>query len=281
MGYHKSFVIFIDILGTRDRASDFNEMYKINTIFHEQMEQEQMMDDNHPYVVYERTVHTFSDCAYIIYDFKAGVEENRKNIFELMTIACYNTEKVCYRFLEEGFVFRGGMSYGDVYYEKERSLLFGPAINSAYELEAQKANYPRIVVDPQIGEQLFSYIDENVPKNVINGTILKHDEDGFYYLHYLNNFEFGNSQDNDKEVTEIIYDLCEREIERAQDNEKLTEKQRTSIIGKYKWLDKYITDSQYKGFRDEEIDFDDEESMKRLEEYELELVRSLAKGFFN
>ena len=55
-------VIFVDILGSQSRT-DFQEMYQINTIFHEEFEKNQKNDMEH--VVYFRKVYTFSDCAYI------------------------------------------------------------------------------------------------------------------------------------------------------------------------------------------------------------------------
>jgi hypothetical protein len=44
-----------------------------------------------------------------------------------------------------GFLTRGGITVGDICHDKE--VVFGPALNRAYELESHVADYPRIVFD--------------------------------------------------------------------------------------------------------------------------------------
>ena len=46
-----------------------------------------------------------------------------------------------------GLVFRGGITYGKYYYEK--NVLFGPAVVSSYQLE-KRANYSRILIDQSV-----------------------------------------------------------------------------------------------------------------------------------
>ena len=95
--FRKVVVIFIDILGSQSR-SNFEEWYNIMSIFNKMVEREKALDETHTRVIYKREIHVFSDCAYIIYDYKDGIEESRKNMYELMGIACYNTEKYCMNF---------------------------------------------------------------------------------------------------------------------------------------------------------------------------------------
>ena len=66
-GFTKYLVIFVDILGSQNRV-DFQETYKINKIFHEELERNKQNDMMH--TVYFRKIYTFSDCAYIFYGFK-------------------------------------------------------------------------------------------------------------------------------------------------------------------------------------------------------------------
>ena len=63
--YHKALVLFLDILGSQNR-SEFNVLYNINKIFHDALLENKKNDKSH--TVYKRTIHTFSDCAYIIFD---------------------------------------------------------------------------------------------------------------------------------------------------------------------------------------------------------------------
>lgn len=129
--FRKVVVIFIDILGSQSRV-DFNEWYNVMSIFSRMIEHEKEYDSNHPWTVYKRETHVFSDCAYIIYDYKDNIEDGRKDMYELMGVACYNTEKVLYEFLKNGFVARGAITYGDLFYDNEKNIWFGPAMNRAY-----------------------------------------------------------------------------------------------------------------------------------------------------
>lgn len=71
-GFAKYLVIFVDILGSQNRV-DFQETYKINKIFHEELERNKQNDMMH--TVYFRKIYTFSDCAYIFYGFKDGISD--------------------------------------------------------------------------------------------------------------------------------------------------------------------------------------------------------------
>jgi len=46
------------------------------------------------------------------------------------------------------FLLRGGIVVGDIYHDDE--VVFGPALNRAYELESNVAIYPRIVIDEPV-----------------------------------------------------------------------------------------------------------------------------------
>ena len=82
--FSKYLVIFVDILGSQNR-DDFQENYKINKIFHEELEKNKQNDMSH--TVYFRKIYTFSDCAYIFYSFKDGISDERKNEGELFKVA--------------------------------------------------------------------------------------------------------------------------------------------------------------------------------------------------
>ena len=49
-----------------------------------------------------------------------------------------------------GLLIRGAITIGDIVHDD--SIVFGPALNRAYELESQQAIYPRIIIDPDIGD---------------------------------------------------------------------------------------------------------------------------------
>lgn len=245
--YHKALVIFIDILGSQNRE-DFDILYHVNSIFHNQLEKNQQQDQSH--TVYERHIYTFSDCSYIIYDFKEGVDESRKDIQKLMNVALYNTQTLIQEFLFNGFICRGGVAYGDIYYEKARSLLFGPAVNSAYYLESKVAKYPRIAIDDFVAEKVISYHQQLLKAapseeqreliKSVNGDIILQDSDNCYYLNYLCSVKQGHDYYHGKELLRRLRELIDNEVRIQQSNPK---EEAQKMLAKYQWLSSYIDDS--------------------------------------
>lgn len=99
-GFAKYLVIFVDILGSQNRV-DFQETYKINKIFHEELERNKQNDMMH--TVYFRKIYTFSDCAYIFYGFKDGISDERKDEGELFKVALCNCGQYFYDSLKKEF----------------------------------------------------------------------------------------------------------------------------------------------------------------------------------
>ena len=65
--FEKALVIFVDILGSQNR-NDFDELFRTNELFHSELLGNKKQDRK--YVAYQRHIFTFSDCAYIIYDYR-------------------------------------------------------------------------------------------------------------------------------------------------------------------------------------------------------------------
>jgi len=53
--------------------------------------------------------------------------------------------------LHHGFVLRGGLTVGDLYHQN--SMVFGPALLKAHDLESRCAVYPRVILDPMLAKQ--------------------------------------------------------------------------------------------------------------------------------
>ncbi len=252
--YKKALVIFIDILGTQNQ-NDFERLYEINNTFHATLIGNER--NNKEKLSYQRTIHTFSDCAYIIYDFKDDVPHERQKLELLFEVALCNCEPLLLNFLSKKFLFRGGVAYGDIYYEKDRSILFGPAVNEAYQLENKVAIYPRIVLSKEVGETIVEYwrrcvceadnptteqekIQYTLIGNIrkLQGCIVTRDFDGMYMLHYLNSIKMNIGVQtfthmSNKQFVESCKQFCYSQIQLNAGKDY--------IIQKYDWLLTYIS----------------------------------------
>jgi hypothetical protein len=65
MDYNKGLVIFIDILGTKNRG--FDELYRINKIFHKELNKKK--NETPFWENIKKQISSFSDCAYIVLNF--------------------------------------------------------------------------------------------------------------------------------------------------------------------------------------------------------------------
>lgn len=240
--FDKAFVIFIDILGSQSR-NDFNELFKINELFHSELLGNKYQDRD--YVAYQRHIYTFSDCAYIIYDYK---NKSTSNLGALFDVALLNCEPLLMKFLSEGLVIRGGAAYGDVYYDKNKNMFFGDAVNRAYQYESKIAKYPRIVLDEYVAEEVIKYtkgVDKRSKKRGKNesltfedhvGCIVSLDSDKKYYLNYFNSIQHGRDysliiKKSNIQFFEDIISMCNERIVLFRENE--------NIRSKYEWLKTY------------------------------------------
>lgn len=195
--FKKALVIFIDILGSQSR-NEFSESFRINELFHSELLGNKNQDRE--YLAYQRHIYTFSDCAYIIYDYRNKFNFNLGALFD---VALLNCEPILMKFLSEELVFRGGITYGNVYYDENKNMFFGDAINRAYRYESKVAKYPRIVLDEYVAEEVLKYTEKINKRTELRkndgslsfddhiGCMVRLDSDGAYYLNYFNSIQHG------------------------------------------------------------------------------------------
>lgn len=113
-------------------------------------------------------------------------------------------------------------------------------MNRAYFLESKKARFPRVIIDPEYAENLYSFNENKYRNNsfqrMTNGEILCRDTDGFIYLNYLNSMKLGMNQLESEYIIENTLQLCNRERDVKRETKELQE----SIKEKYDWLEKYL-----------------------------------------
>lgn len=206
---------------------------------------------NHKLDRLKRHIYTFSDCAYIIYDEK---EKTNANLGVMFDVALRNCEPLLMKFLSKGLVFRGGITYGNIFYSEKKNMFFGEAINKAYEFECKVACFPRIIVDDFVAEEIKKFTKEECARNKAkkekgiwdfyrdkDGCIVQKDTDSRYYLNFFNSLQQGcdyspvTGMDNLSFLQSII-DLCTVQIKYHKDND--------NIRTKYEWLKKYALSSR-------------------------------------
>jgi len=86
----------------------------------------------------------------------------------------------------EKILCRGGISIGELYHKG--NTILGPALVEAYMMESKIANYPRVIVGPNIIRIAKTYKGEQNSNGDIDSVfkrILGYDSDGYYYVDYL------------------------------------------------------------------------------------------------
>ena len=253
MGYKKALVYFIDVLGTKDR--DFNDNLKIASVFRNEMNNIQLRHRKTSFV--DRCVFSFSDCAYIVYALKDEFQndENYKNRFIYQSL--YNTTQTISTFLAEGFLCRGGIVYGDVYYDLTQNIIFGPAVNYAYKLESEIAIYPNIILEDKLAQEVLSFDQsikiQNPLASLTNGQIILHNDiTNRYYLNYLNYLcdvscaELGTESYSFERLYEKAIAISNNEIIKNSNIE--------NVVKKHQWQIKYL--NEIKQYRDSGIEID-------------------------
>jgi len=241
MGYSKGIACYIDILGTKDKK--FDELLRVNRIFHNELEYFQKPYSIEEYI-WENNVTSFSDCAYIVYTIKDKINFNKLNIKDVLDNIFYCLYDIAYiiaNFAFNGFLCRGGICYGDIYFEKS-NILFGPAINNAYLLETV-AKMPRVILDDEFVKKYLYVFENDLGKNEIEkmiNIVLKDDIDSRYYLNYLSittygNYEYSKSDKYSHNIFDELYEKIKINFEKT-----IRDISNHDIIAKHNWNKKYF-----------------------------------------
>ena len=269
--YQNYFVIFIDMLGTQSKTN-IDNIYDDYSTFHSLI-----LSKDGKYITDGRAggitsgeriniyAHTFSDCAYILYRYDNESLNSDRDKGLLIENALCHFERIILKLLQDAIVFRGGVSYGEAFYEKEKNILFGPAINEAFRLEDEDAKNPRILVSPTVAiiyNKHFQQCVENFnnphndyeksmydflqmagignPKEAQGKIIIKDALDGKYIFNYLNSIKTVSYIDL-PEISTYSIDFKKSFLAFAQRNAKEAETNNNlKVKEKYNWLINYI-----------------------------------------
>jgi len=246
-GYQNMVVIFVDLLGTKNNKK-FDDKFLIHRLFHSEARTNEERNLNH--VIYDRKVYSFSDCAYFFYYYKDGIEESRKNDMKLIQIAMFNTSVSLLRILNAGYLVRGGIAFGEAYFDELG--FFGPAVEEAYGLESNYADVPMIALNPELGKSFCEWEKRDTNMEIVNWLMtsrprLVEEDKNKYFLNMFYQLEAFCSSlnlENDCVNIEEIKRNLKRVIirDKAKYKNKLIspEKKKATIYEKLDWFERYL-----------------------------------------
>lgn len=245
--YRKMVVIFVDLLGTKNNKR-FEDKFLIHRLFHGEAKTNEQRNLDH--VIYDRKVYSFSDCAYFFYHYKDGIEEHRKDDMKLIQIAMSNTAISLLRILNAGYLVRGGITFGDAYFDELG--FFGPAVEEAYGLESSYADVPMIALSPQLGKKFYEWEEAETSMKIVNllmtsRPMLVEKESNKYFLNIFYQLEAFSTElvlENDRveldEIKRNIYRVISRDKEKYKDKQAAKEERKATIYEKLDWFEKYL-----------------------------------------
>ena len=248
--YKKMVVIFVDILGTKNNKL-FEDKLKIHTLFHSEVKHNEQR--NKEYVVYDRKVFSFSDCAYFFYYYKDNIDDNRKDDMKLIQIAMSNTSLSLLRILNAGYLIRGGISFGDAYFDDLG--FFGPAVEEAYSLECNYADVPIIALPTDLGKKFYDWEENITDLSIVNmlmssrPQLVEGDNDKYFINLFYQLESFMPSLKIENEILSIntikmnLLNVIARDKEKYGNTARRNTavKNKSSIYQKLDWFEKYLS----------------------------------------
>jgi len=187
MRYENRIVLFLDILGFRsiiektidkhlDNTDGIETLYKnlneIREFINSRLKQKDIFNDRN----FSLKVTQFSDSIIISF-----INDDNSTLLNLIR----TIQELIIKMVNNGILCRGAISYGKLIHDNK--IIFGPALNEAYETETKAALYPRIILDKSIirhgrsGQiSLFDFDKEDMILGYLN-----QDTDDKYYIDYF------------------------------------------------------------------------------------------------
>jgi len=142
--YEQRAILFLDILGFKKLIQEKREDLLLDVL-----SVPKGLENRYPFDGQTKMeISAFSDSIVV----SEIVNEDHIGVFRLVGYASY----LWWKFLAKGVLTRGGIAVGDLHHKN--GILFGPAMNEAYELESRLAIYPRIAVSEVAQQELFKEV---------------------------------------------------------------------------------------------------------------------------
>ena len=141
--------------------------------------------------------------------------------------------------LADDVLLRGGITVGLIHVEGQ--MAFGPGLIRAYKLESEFANYPRIVVGPEVfralreGKALIADHHDLEDEVHYQKKLLRRGEDGFWFIDYL----FGFQEEMDDPGERVALAEQHRTLIIKSANAARAD---SRVLQKHLWLARYVND---------------------------------------
>lgn len=148
--YENKYVAFLDILGFKNKVEESilnDEVYgNIQKALKEFLAEK---ENQTKFQIIGENITTFSDNIVMSYPAK-----DSDNLYYLGKDIVFLQHKL----FEYGMLIRGGITKGKIYHTKD--IVFGPALNAAYELESKYSVYPRVILDKILYDEKIKSFDD-------------------------------------------------------------------------------------------------------------------------
>lgn len=224
-----SYCAFLDILGFSVKNLD-NDISYYNRYLEILSKELQYIDDNHDlsgsqnFKSFELKI--FTDNFVLGYPwFEEAGESEIGNIFDILSHLQFN-------FAVANFFIRGAIGFSPLYMDE--FVVLGPAIVETYQLEKEKAIYPRIILSQKVNEVIKRHLTfYGDPSESPQNLDILLDSDGHYFLNYLHTVvEYNRGYENE------IQNLLNSHKDVVISNLKINSKD-LKVFNKYSWVAGY------------------------------------------
>lgn len=218
--YSECYVAFLDILGFKNIVNQYSSQ-KLKNVYDEIRKRVVLLKAGlYEFFIPEETVERMN---IIIMSDSIIISAQKDDVDALYAIILL-VATTQYYLLENGILLRGGISKGLFYHFDE--VTFGPALVQAYNLENDKAIYPRVIFDGDFSDDLM--IMET--KSTGSKTFICDDDDGVKFVDSLK-FHLISQFSKFEEICLGITTILKVNIDFYTND--------TNVLLKYQWLKKH------------------------------------------
>lgn len=230
--YRLALITFLDILGFSDLVARSEGPAKIRNIL-TRLASFAAKKSDAEYEVDETAAVVFSD-SIVRVRFLDGPYRSGALFQEVLKLMQVQGEM-----LADDVLLRGGLTVGLIHVEGQ--MAFGPGLIRAYKLESEFANYPRIVIGPEVfnalraSDMLVASHHDLEDEVHYQKKMLRRGEDGFWFIDYLFGFE-DEMDDPDQHVAlaDQHRALIIKSAKAARPDSR--------VLQKHLWLARYVND---------------------------------------